>query len=56
MFRVQELTQFGAPRVPAAPPPPCGALAGVAWTRMSDDPLFAEIDLVAMGYRSRARH
>ncbi len=54
MFRVHELTHFGSPRVPAAPQHPPAALAGAAWTRLDDDPLFAEIDLTAMGYRFRS--
>jgi hypothetical protein len=55
MFRVYELTHFGTPRVPAAPQLPSAALAGGAWTQTSDDPFFAEIDLTAMGYRSRSK-
>lgn len=55
MFRVHELTHFSTPRLPAAPQPPSGALAGAAWTRMSEDPFLAEIDLAAMGYRAKKR-
>jgi hypothetical protein len=55
MFRVCELTHFGTPTCAAAPQLPSAALAGAAWTQTSDDPLFVEIDLTAMGYRSARR-
>ncbi len=55
MFRVHELTHFGSARMPAAPQFPSAALAGVAWTRLDEDPLSAEIDLAALGYRSRSK-
>lgn len=52
MFRVHELTHFGAPTSTAAPQLPSAALVGAAWTQTSDDPFFAEINPTAMGYRS----
>lgn len=55
MFRVHQLTHFGAPARPAAPQLPSAGLVGVAWTQTNDDPFFAEVDLTAMGYRARAK-
>jgi hypothetical protein len=49
------LTNFGNPTFAAAPQLPSAALVGAAWTQTGDDPFFVEIDLTAMGYRSKTR-
>jgi hypothetical protein len=51
MFRIHELSQFAAPHDEIAIALPSGELAGAAWTQISDDPFFAEINPAAMGYR-----
>lgn len=64
MLRAHEFTPFGTPNSVVAPEPPSAALAGVAWTQTSADPLFIEIDPLELGYRTapkgfldnRARH
>lgn len=52
MFRVQELTHFGAPTRAVAPELPSAALAGAAWAQITEDPFFIEINPTEMGYRS----
>jgi hypothetical protein len=51
MFGIYESTHLG----PATPPLPSAALVGAAWTQLSEDPFFAEVDPTAMGYRSVPR-
>ena len=55
MFRVHQLTHFGAPVAAAAPQLASPALFGVARARNTDDPFFMEITPAAMGYRSAPR-
>jgi hypothetical protein len=52
MLRVHHFTQFGTPNYAAAPEPPSAALAGAAWTQISADPFFVDIDPTEMGYRT----
>jgi hypothetical protein len=46
---------FGTTTCPTSPQLPSAALLGAAFTRIDEDPFFAEISPTAMGYRSAHR-
>jgi hypothetical protein len=46
---------FGTTTCPTPPQLPSAALAGAAFTKIDEDPFFAEISPTAMGYRSAPR-
>jgi hypothetical protein len=55
MLRVPDFTHFGTLNRVAEPEPPSAALAGAAWTQLTADPYFVEIDPAEMGYRTAPR-
>jgi hypothetical protein len=55
MLRAHDFTHFDTPNPVAALESPSAALAGAAWTQITADPFFAEIDPAEMGYRTAPR-
>jgi hypothetical protein len=55
MFQAHELDPFRHLASTVTPQLPSAAMVGAAWTQISDDPFFAEINPTAMGYRSAPR-